>query len=456
MLKRPLAIMICLALVATLGSTAQPAQASVPVAPIVLGLGAPSTSVAQTTLLPAYAVTDLGTLGGSLSYALDINAAGQVVGGSDTANGPQHPFLYSQGQMIDIGTLGGCCGVAAGINASGQIAGQADNAQGLRRGFLYSNGVMTEIPTLGGSESRASQINASGQLVGQARVAVTNYNHAYLYDHGQMFDLGTLGGSTSWANSINASSQIVGGSYLADGKWRAYRYSNGVMVALPTLGAEATSSSVSFHINDAGQIVGWSEVSNQGNCLGFHSMHGFVYSNGQMTDVGTLGGSCSIANDINDLGQVVGGADIAAGRQHAFRYITGTMEDLNVLIPAGSGWELTNALGINNRGQIVGYGLIGGQTHAFLLTPRSPSEMIDDLAHLVQSFNLPKGNENSLIVKLQSAQNSLAAGDTTSACDQLTAFINAVNAQTGKALTADQAGQLIAGAEQIKTMLGCP
>jgi probable HAF family extracellular repeat protein len=421
---------------------------------LVLALGAPAARAATPALIPAYAVTDLGTFGGSTSVALDINAAGQIVGTAYTAANIPRPFLYSDGVMTDLGTLGGCCGFGSGINASGQVVGQADNAQGIRRGFLYSNGVMTEIPTLGGSESRASQINASGQVVGQARVAVTNYNHAYLYENGQIFDLGTLGGSTSWANSINASGQIVGGSYLPDGRWRAYRYSDGVMVGLPTLGAEETSSSVSFHINDAGQIVGWSEIADQGNCLGFHFMHGFVYSNGQMIDVGTLGGSCSIANDINEQGQAVGQAD-TANSQHAFIYGTGKMQDLNDLIPAGSGWELNVAAGINDSGQIVGYGKISGQTHAFLLTPRSPSQLIDDLIGLVQTFNVPKGIENSLLVKLQNAQDSLAAGDTANACDRLTAFIHEVSAQAGKALPTEQADQLMAGAEQIKAVLGC-
>jgi probable HAF family extracellular repeat protein len=421
-----------------------------------LSLDARQASAIAPFAFPMYTVTDLGTLGGASSSALDINAAGQIVGGAYTASNLLHPFLYSNGVMMDIGTLGGCCGLAAGINATGQIVGQADNAQGARRGFLYSNGVMTEIPTLGGSESRASQINASGQIVGQARVAATNSNHAYLYENGQIFDLGTLGGSTSWANSVNASGQIVGGSVLPDGRWRAYRYSDGVMVGLPTLGAEDTSWSVSFHINDAGQIAGWSEVSNQGNCLGFHSMHGFVYSNGQITDVGTLGGSCSIAYEVGESGQVVGQADTSAGRQHAFLYISGMMQDLNDLIPAGSGWELSVATGMNEGGQIVGYGLINGQTHAFLLTPRSPADLIDDLIGLVRSFNLPRGIENSLIVKLQNAQAALAAGDTTGACNTLTAFAYQVNAQAGKTLTTDQTAQLLAGAEQIRAVLGCP
>jgi probable HAF family extracellular repeat protein len=42
---------------------------------------------------------------------------------------------------------------------------------------------------------------------------------------------------------------------------------------------------------------------------------------------------------------------------------------LNRLIPANSGWVLGEANGINDLGQIVGYGTIRRQTHAFLLTP---------------------------------------------------------------------------------------
>jgi probable HAF family extracellular repeat protein len=45
------------------------------------------------------------------------------------------------------------------------------------------------------------------------------------------------------------------------------------------------------------------------------------------------------------------------------------MQDLNSLIPAGSGWVLNDAYGINERGQIVGDGTINGQSLAFLLTP---------------------------------------------------------------------------------------
>jgi probable HAF family extracellular repeat protein len=48
------------------------------------------------------------------------------------------------------------------------------------------------------------------------------------------------------------------------------------------------------------------------------------------------------------------------------------MQNLNDLIPADSGWVLSEAHGINDAGQIVGVGTVGGLFHAFLLTPATP------------------------------------------------------------------------------------
>jgi len=91
---------------------------------------------------------------------------------------------------------------------------------------------------------------------------------------------------------------------------------------------------------------------------------------GEMVDLGNLGGARTEAHGINAKGQVVGSSDTANGSTRAFLWdTTNSMQDLNNLLPASSGWILGVAYDINDAGQIVGVGTINGQGHAFLLTP---------------------------------------------------------------------------------------
>jgi uncharacterized membrane protein len=88
--------------------------------------------------------------------------------------------------------------------------------------------------------------------------------------------------------------------------------------------------------------------------------------------LGTLPGfTASIAKDINAAGQVVGAVTVPETSSHGFfADATGPLQHLNDLIPAGSGWVLFEADGINERGQIVGYGSFNGNpVSTFLLTP---------------------------------------------------------------------------------------
>jgi probable HAF family extracellular repeat protein len=78
-------------------------------------------------LLNGKSITNLGTLGGSNSLALAINAAGRVAGWADTKSGDQHATLWNRGGTEDLGTLGGKTSSALAINAQGDIVGTSDH-----------------------------------------------------------------------------------------------------------------------------------------------------------------------------------------------------------------------------------------------------------------------------------------------------------------------------------------
>ncbi|MBC7664832.1 MAG: hypothetical protein H7276_13785 [Caulobacter sp.] len=86
-------------------------------------------------------MTDLGTLGGTNSYALGMNSFGDVIGMSTLAGSTvQHSFLYSDGKMSDLSTLfpGVTSFVAAGINDARQVIGTATTQAGSIRGLIVS------------------------------------------------------------------------------------------------------------------------------------------------------------------------------------------------------------------------------------------------------------------------------------------------------------------------------
>ncbi len=89
------------------------------------------------------------------------------------------------------------------------------------------------------------------------------------------------------------------------------------------------------------------------------------------------------------------------------------------------------------------------------LDGRPPQQKLADLDAAVRLLGLEKGISNSLLVKIQGASRDLSGGQTTSACGKLDAFINEVQAQSGKKVPASAATDLIAAAQQIRTGLVC-
>jgi probable HAF family extracellular repeat protein len=164
--------------------------------------------------------------------------------------------------------------------------------------------------------------------------------------------------------AVNASGQIVGIVYGGAGSpTHAFLYSNGAMSDLGTL--PGFDCSYAESINSRGQVVGTSQDSS-GN------LHAFLWSNGVMSDLGMpLGFTWSDALSINTAGQVVGCGGPPDSYSRSFFCSGGCMYDLTGLLDAsGAGWTIETAACINDSGQIAGTATIDGwDAHAVLLTP---------------------------------------------------------------------------------------
>lgn len=262
--------------------------------------------------------------------AYGVNDSGEIVGftASDNQDVNKHAVLWENGKTTALGTLGGTFSWALAINDQNQVVGEATNASGAYQAFLWQNGAMTALSTLPGGAnptvagdiySDALAINDGGQAVGFS-VTTGGVTHAALWQNGTVTDLGLFPGGGSFST--------------ADG------------------------------INNLGQVVGYALTA--GNV-----QQAALWENGTVTDLGGLiANGVSGASSINQSGVIVGQAATNAGNtiEHAVVWQNGVITDLNSLLPANSGWVLTDAFSINDGNQVVGEGTLNGAETGFELT----------------------------------------------------------------------------------------
>ena len=345
---------------------------------------------------------DIGTTGaqGELAFRLTVSTEDGVATASDDFAIMLEASLC-EATIIDLGTLPGKEGASlnvGGINDAGQVVGRSGNA------YLWQDGVMTDLGTAGGSASQALAINEYGFVTGFVKVP---QNHAAMFDGGAI-DLGFVDGQCGGCNSImcdvNDDEDMVGHAEFTSpshvlrpvlrrvdgtvefldidgfsgGIARGINSAGDIAIVADNCDAYDTGKTGSGFISHAdgsvttlGQLGGYAycyprDISDSGYATGYASnspslTRAFLWLDGVMTDIGTLGGS-SQAFHVNEAGHAVGKSN---GRAFIYR---GTMTDLNDLLPEASGWTLQSANDINNVGQVVGIGLHGGQKRVFLMT----------------------------------------------------------------------------------------
>ncbi len=369
-----------------------------------------------------YKLIDMGTFGGpaSVIYGLTgpLNNRGVATSCADTSNldsnypniNPffgsdpyiQHAFRWQNGRLQDLGTLpGGTSSCSQWVNDRGLIVGASTNGQidpllGVPEihAALWKGESVFDLGTLGGNESVAYSLNKHAGIVGGALNTISDpytssfFNffisgatqvHAFLAKQdGIMHDLGTLGtGTDSMAFYVNNEGQVAGQSFTDTAvnastglpTMHPFLWENGKMKDLGTIGGTLVQQIAG--LNAKGQVPGAMNVA------GDNSYHPFLWDGQSLVDLGTFGGNYGVAFGMNDAGEVVGWAGIPGDQiPHAFLWRDGLLTDLNFL----EGDDKSLAEVVNASGQIVGWSAYSqGNTHVFLWENNGPMVNLQNL-----------------------------------------------------------------------------
>lgn len=223
-------------------------------------------------------------------------------------------------------------------------------------------------------------LNNRGEVVGYSTAFDPTQGtsvRAFLWDSGVTQDLGRISTISpfSFARDINDRGEAVGG----DGMGNAYLWKDGTWTWLGFPGQ-------ANHINKSGTVGGTYSPDNV-------NLHGIIFRDGVLTDVGTFGGSFSQVDGLNDRNVAVGRAMLADNSTiHPFIYQDGVLNDLGTL-----GGRFGAALDVNSHGAVVGAAADpSGQVHAFIydgvLRPLLPGNTMQSQASRINDHGTVIGN----------------------------------------------------------------
>jgi probable HAF family extracellular repeat protein len=257
----------------------------------------------------------------------------------------------------------------------------------VQHAFVWQKGKPTDLGTLpGGSASFAYFLSDSGLIAGGSEDGAIDSNvgtpefHAVLWSNGTISDLGTLGGTSSLGTGVNDLGQVTGFAQRAKldpfsivglgTQTRAFLWQNGKMQDLGTLGGP---DSFAQYVNNNGQIAGVSYTSYTPDPnTGLPPLDPFLWQDGKMKDLGNLGGTNDFIGPflfgLNKDGEVTGTMALTGDQiYHAFLWNGNRLIDLNAS-SGGLGGNYSFAQGLNDAGEVVGLATLTGDQvqHAFL------------------------------------------------------------------------------------------
>jgi RNA polymerase sigma factor (sigma-70 family) len=305
------------------------------------------------------------------SHITSLNNQGQAVGWLDGSNGVVHAFVWAEGVLTDLGTLGGSKAIACSINDLGEIAAVVLTNDERRVLLLQSNAATDLGPIDGfaklGTEGNISYVpsvslNNRSEVTGRLMVEGDN-QRSFLCRDGQISYFGLRAdGSILAPRTMNDHGVIAGVSIPGNEGWGAFIWEDGRLTDLKTLGGPRAGVNA---INERGTVVGWA------NPVGapWDQAHAIVWEKGELHDLNAADWTSSHANSINNAGDIVGDATTLSGRTFAFLRRGDDIVDLEKLMPTNFHARLVSASAINDRGQILATARKDGKHFPVLISP---------------------------------------------------------------------------------------